>query len=92
MKKIASFFLFSIISNIVYAQQWVLDEIADEQRDSGSSPVDGILGMFLLFGVIWFLGNIADSWKQSKENAKNAKIRIEREKKRKLNWRGERRF
>lgn len=83
MKKTISIITFTIISSYVFAQQWVLDEIADEQRDTGSSPVDGILGMLLFFGIIWILGNIADKWKDAKDKGEKYRIKVEREKKEK---------
>lgn len=88
MKKLTFFILFFVISEVLYAQQWVQDEIADEQRGMGSTLFSGIFGMLLLFGFVYIIGYIADSWKARKseindtirknEEAKKNKIELER--------------
>lgn len=47
-----------------FAQQQILDEIADENEDG---PFSGIFGAIILFGLIWLIGTILDK-KESSNN------------------------
>ncbi len=49
--------------NTVLAQQWVVDEIAEENE---GGPFSGILGAILLIGLIWLLGRLFGDNKEDK--------------------------
>lgn len=65
----------------VSAQQWAMDEVADDARDSGSDPITGLLGLAILFGLVW----LYDTIKKSQQDAKRAaEVAIERAEKERL--------
>ena len=54
--------------NCIFAQQWVVDEIAEENE---GGPFSGIIGAILLIGLIWLLGTIfgGNKKKESKKQS-----------------------
>lgn len=57
-------FAFAItVTTVAFAQQWVMDEI---EEDNEGGPFNGILGAILLFGFIWLLGVIFGGQKEDK--------------------------
>ena len=51
--------------NTIVAQQWVVDEIAEENE---GGPFSGIVGALLLIGLIWLLGHLFGGKKEEKPN------------------------
>ncbi len=61
-----TFLLFAFVTThetLVFAQQWVMDDIAE---DNVGGPFSGILGAILLLGFIWLLGVIFGGQKEDK--------------------------
>lgn len=50
---------------IAFAQQWVVDQIAEENE---GGPFSGIIGAVLLIGLIWLLGTIFSGNKKKESN------------------------
>ena len=71
-----------------FAQQWVLDEIADEQRETGSdsTPIPGIF----FFGLIIFLVYLWDQHKKDKEERKEHFLQKQKEEEQQAKARKER--
>ena len=59
LRYLVSFFLFST-SSFIFAQQWVLDEIDEEQEGTGGFPIPGIILTLLIFAAIYLIGNLFD--------------------------------
>ena len=67
LRYLVSFFLFST-SSFIFAQQWVLDEIDEEQEGTGGFPIPGIILTLLIFAAIYLIGNLFDRKNPSKNN------------------------
>lgn len=67
LRYLVSFFLF-FTSSYILAQQWVLDEIDEEQEGTGGFPIPGIILTLLIFAAIYVIGNLFDRKKPSKNN------------------------
>lgn len=51
-------FILSFYSIFMHAQQWVWREI--EEENDGRSPINGLIGIAFLFGIIWILSKLFD--------------------------------
>ena len=69
MKKFILLFWLTIISITAYSQAWVMDEIADEAKESGHIEIEGIIFLIIIIIVIYIVRNVITSNKlNSKEN------------------------
>ena len=88
MQKIVMTTLVELSALQSFAQQWVLDEIADEQRETGSdsTPIPGIF----FFGLIIFLVYLWDQHKKDKEERKEHFLQKQKEEEQQAKARKER--
>lgn len=73
--------LLLIAKNKLFAQQWAMDEVYDDWRDTSSDDfsVCGLIGLAVLIGVIWLISKGIKVAKE--EHTKKMELRKKNEKK-----------
>lgn len=71
--------LIQSICSLGIAQQWVMDEVAEDARDTGTNPFTGLIGLAILVGIVWLYNTIKESHKNAKHAAEAVKERAENE-------------
>ncbi len=76
------FFIFILVllaTDKILAQQWVWDEIYEDQHSTpAESPIPGIIGLGILIIIIWIIRGLIKYWKN--ELNKKKEIRKHNEK------------
>ena len=60
MKKLLAIFFSLSMRVTLFAHGWVIDEVS---KDDSGGIFSGIMGVFLLIGLVWFIGYIMDKKK-----------------------------
>lgn len=70
--RITTIIISLFISSTICAQGWVMDEAS---KDDSGGIFSGIMGLFLLIGVIWFIGYIMDKISEDRDIRERRKLK-----------------
>lgn len=73
MKKLLAIFFSLSMRVTLFAQGWVIDEVS---KDDSGGIFSGIMGVFLLIGLVWFIGYIMDKKSEDRDIRKRRKTRL----------------
>lgn len=75
MKRAYFVLVFLFTQFFCFAQQWAMDEAADDARESGSDIGSLILGGIILFGIFWIISSLSDIKEKSDKRKRENKFR-----------------
>lgn len=80
-KLLTAFGFLLIAKNKLLAQQWAMDEVYDDWRDTSSDEISigGVIGLVVLIGIIWLISKGVKAAKE--EHTRKMELRKKNEKK-----------